>query len=92
MSDEYNDRRRRLLESRPTRDGFFSDAEYEEALGYWNHHQGRILRLHDEQEYMRKHKITFEEMVRRRSRGELWQSPQDEPEETPEQSIEDWEV
>lgn len=92
MSEGYGERRRKLLESKPSRDGFLSEEEYEEALGYWHHHQGRILRLLDEQDYMRRHEITFEEMVALRSRGDLNPTTSEAPDLTPDQTFEEWEM
>ena len=37
--------RQRLLASKPKPEGFSTQTEYEEALGYWMTHQGRILSL-----------------------------------------------
>ena len=37
--------RQRLAASKPKPQDFGTQAEYEEALGYWMTHQGRILSL-----------------------------------------------
>ena len=37
--------RQRLMASKPKPEAFSTQAEYEEALGYWMTHQGRILSL-----------------------------------------------
>lgn len=37
--------RQRLEESKPQPTAFSTQEEYEEALGYWMTHQGRILSL-----------------------------------------------
>lgn len=39
------DRRQRLMDSKPKREAFRTEEEFEEALGYWNSHQGRILSM-----------------------------------------------
>lgn len=37
--------RQQLIDSKPSRQAFKTDEEFEEAMGYWQSHQGRILAM-----------------------------------------------
>lgn len=43
--EQMEQSRQRLIASKPTRDQFQSDEEFDEAYNYWMQHQGRILSL-----------------------------------------------
>lgn len=48
---------------KPNREDFKSQEEFEEAMGYWRTHQGRILALREEEEYRRQQLTMHEEYI-----------------------------